>query len=266
VEPVNVGDETIAPHADEKLLVVHYTIKNGATEERHFDNDNVKFFAVDSDNASHPYARRVGLEGSRREVGTSLDPNGSLNLYTVIVLPAEGEAKKLVLEPSYSGEGKGRATMDLSGKVTPLPAPFADPADATGATARPLVPAESGKFYPMGFFDLRLDSVAIEAGRLTTIFTIKNRSTLRQSFDHGTFLPVVHDTAGDKIDWDDNIYHATKTGPAGTDIEAGAEYRIRLRFSLAEGVMPKTLAFSEHFGGKKTRAYQFDVSTAKSAN
>jgi hypothetical protein len=147
--------------------------------------------------------------------------------------------------------------MDSSGRVTALPAPFADPTDASGATARLLVPAEARVFYPMGFFDTRLDSVAVDAGRFTAIFTIKNRSTLRQSFDHGTFLPVVHDTAGDKIEWDDAIYHATKPGPAATEIEAGAEYKIRFRFSLAEGITPKTFALSEHFGGKKTRAYVF---------
>ncbi len=266
VEPVNIGDETIAPHADEKLLVIYYTVKNGSNEVRHFDNDNVRMYAVDSDNASHPYADRVGLERSRREVGTDLDINGSLDLYTVIVLPAEGEAKKLIIEPTHSGEEKGRATMDLSGKVSPLPAPFSDPADASGATARPVVPAEAGTFYPMGFYDVRLDLVAIDAGRLTTIFTIKNRSTLRQSFDNGTFLPTVHDTAGDVIEWDGTIYHATKSGPAGTEIEPGSEYRIRFRFPLGDGIAPKTFSLSEHFGGKKTRAYTFDVTTARTTN
>jgi hypothetical protein len=264
LEPVNIGDETIAPHADEKLLVVHYTVKND--EARHFDQDLLRIAAVDSDNASHPSTGRVGLERSRREVGTELDENGSLDVYTVLVLPADGEAKKLILEPTYSGEEKRKATMDLSGLVTPLPAPFADPSDASGATARAVIPAEAGKFYPMGFFDTRLDSVATDAGRLTVIFTIKNGSTLRQSFDNGTFLPTVHDTTGDVIEWDGSIYHATKPGPAGTDIEPGTEYRIRFRFPLGEGIAPKTIALSEHFGGKKTHAYSFDITASKSTN
>ena len=263
VEPVNVGDTTIAPHADEKLLVVRYTMTNAAGEERHFDQDTLAFFAMDEENASHPSTGLVGLERSRREVGTDVDPGVSLDLYTVLVVPADGAMRKLIIEPTHSGEGKVKATIDLSGgKVSPLTAPFADPADASGATARASVPAETGTFYPMGFFDARLDSVKVEPGQLNAVFTVRNRSTLRQHFDHGIFLPTLRDAEGGEVEWDATIYHATKAATIpGAYVEPQTEYRIRFRFTHAEGVTPQKLSLGEHFGSQLTRAYVFPIAT-----
>jgi hypothetical protein len=77
---------------------------------------------------------------------------------------------------------------DLRGKVAKLAAPFADPADAKGATARKMVPPNEGAFYPVTeFFDVRLDSASystepnmghkVGAGKrfVNTVFTIRNK-------------------------------------------------------------------------------------------
>jgi hypothetical protein len=268
----NADTSSVVPDKDQKLLVLHYTIHNPQPREQRYYWADMKFTAVDSQDTNHEFAQAVTREGTSQSVEISLKPAQKLEVQTAIVVPANGVVPKLIVQRE---EGAPVIRYDLRGKVKPLPAPIADPADTSGATVRKAaIPAEAGAYYPFGVFDFQFESAAYttEALRsdgpgdgnryLTATFRIKNATGTPQRYYWATFEPELRDSDGEKVEYPQILLKGTRNDDAEGNLAPGEETRIRFVFVLPQKTGGKTLTLSENIVNM-SHPYVFDVSGAK---
>jgi hypothetical protein len=275
VTPRTFGQNTYVPKADQKLLVLHYTVHNPVPREQGYDWSDIRFTAVDARDTNHDGIQAVVRDGESLPLSIALKPAQKLDVVAAILVPAEGVVPKLIVERE---KGAPVIRYDLRGKVKPLPAPIADPADASGATARKEVPTPAGQFVPTGVFDTRLDEVAYtdqslfkrEPGKgnrwITATFTIKNRTNRPQRYYWADFLPDLRDADGEKAKYTQALLKATRDELAQDDLAPGEETRIRFFFPLPNNVAGKTLKLA-HGGAidaRVARVWAFDLTGARS--
>ena len=270
VDRFSVGSNVWGQEADQKLLVLHYTVHNPTKEELSFYWASLTFTAVDSQDINHEYIQAVIREGDPKAtpVNVSLKPAQKLDVVTAVVVPAEGVVPKLIVQRE---EGAAVVRYDLRGKVKPLPAPFADPADASGATALKRVPAQAGVSYPLGLFDVTLDSTAFTTAALneeapeegkryfTAIFTIKNPTKDARSYYWATFEPLLKDADGETVEYNQVLLKASRDEKVNAELEPGDEARIRFFFTVPSDLGVKSLWLKEG----DSRTLMFDVSNTQ---
>ena len=270
IVPFCVGNNIWVPKADEKMLVLHYTIQNSMPREQSYSWSDIRFTGVDSKDMNHEFIQAVSREGDRQSLSISLKPGQKLEATTAIVVPAEGVLPKLIVERT---KGEPVIRYDLRGKATPLPAPAADTADTSGATALKVIPARTGAFSRLGVFDARLDEVTYVNGPLlrrepgdgkrwlTAIFTIKNTTNTTQRYLWSDFLPDLRDADGEKAEYTQAILKASRDEAAGDDLAPGEEARIRFFFALPQKVDGKILRLAEgkQIDARAARVFAFDL-------
>ncbi|MHB9107431.1 MAG: DUF4352 domain-containing protein [Armatimonadota bacterium] len=265
--PFTIGTNYYVPKADEKLLVLHFTVQNPQDKTNFVRYDRLRITAVDAMNVNHEAVQGWGDEENKGNVALELKPKQKLACYAGIIVPAKGVVPKLMIMPWREGDGP-ILRYDMRDKINPLPTPFPNPADATGATALEIVPAELGKAYPYANFDMAVekfnyidtkigDTIAPPAGGRFLIVTmlVKNRSPrdahLRQDF----LKPYVTDTDGAEVKYRGMLL-ATRDANVAQDLKPGAELRVRLFFAVEKGSTPVKMLLNEN---NKTRDYEFAI-------
>ncbi|HEX8550745.1 MAG TPA: DUF4352 domain-containing protein [Abditibacteriaceae bacterium] len=268
VERIVVDDNVTAPTADEKLLVLNYTIHNPNKDIRNYNWNTLGFTAVSPDSKNYEYAQIAARAGTSEGLNIDLKPAQKIDVYTAIVVPAKGLFPKLIVTPTSGG---AVLRYDLRGKVKALPAPIADPADTTGSTARAEVPAVVGTFYPGQALDLKFSGGSYTAGPIgeqekeegkrffVVNLTLRNPTPVVQSYDWSSFKPVLVDSDGETVEWSQTLLKAKRDDAAGGEFKPGEEYTARLFFQLPENISAKTLTIGE----RESRTYSFDVSAIK---
>lgn len=272
VEPFNTQSSTLIPKADEKLLVLHYTVHNPLPKEQTCDSRTFRFTAVDASDVNHEGSAIVAREGERTEVQVSLKPAQKLDVVTAIVVPAQGVVPKLILQRETDAPV---IRYDLRDKVKPLADPLADTADATGATARAVVPTTAGVFVPIGIFNVRLDGVADTTDTLyrqtpnagghflVATLTMKNPTTKPQPLYGHHFESSLIDTDGEKTAYNHMMLMSKRDDLVGSMVEPGAEAKVRIFFPMPKDATGKTLNFTH---GSKGRAVAWDLTTPTTAS
>lgn len=270
VSRVNMGEYTYFPGADEKLLVLKYTIQNPNSAETQYDWSTLKFTAVSQDNVNREYVQNIAKQGNNESVNLALKPAQKLDVFAVIVVPAKGTVPKLMVEHHTGGPV---LRYDLKGQIKPLAAPFADPEDKSGITARAEVPAALNTFLPLGRFDARyeaatyagspLGEIEAEEGKRFFVATIrfKNAASASSNYDASVISAVLETSDDEKIEAGDMLKAKSYERATG-ELAANAEYTVRYYFQIPGDVTAKTLRLVEN-GDKTTHALVFDVSAAK---
>jgi hypothetical protein len=153
---IKTGTRYTRPDVGEKLLVVHYTLQNPSTTDFHVGGVSIDWMATDSNGVNRQQAF-VSVEGTGNALDQMLSAGKPVNCYAVISMPAKGVATNLAA-PAHN-ETVNVARYKLKGKVTPLPAPFADIRDSTGSTPLTVIPGKVGVSYPVGDYDVTVESV-----------------------------------------------------------------------------------------------------------
>lgn len=270
VSRVTVGTNVYAPKANEKLLVLRYTVQNPQKRDMNLSYSSFKITAVDAKDVNHVFGNYIAREGSNDSLNVSLKPAQKIDAYLAFDVPAEGVVPKLIVE---RGDGSPVVRYDLR-RAKGLPAPFADPADASGATALQEVPAQVGQFYPGSNFDLKLEAVAYsteafekrppEQGKryLVATFTVKNataKTANEAAYSYSQFTFELRDADGDKEKFGGYLIKASRDEHADGRLKPGEEARFRVYFTLPQDLAGKTLYVKEG----DSRTYAFDVSNAK---
>jgi hypothetical protein len=269
--PFTIDGNTWVPRADQKLLVLHFTVHNPLPREQSLSWSSLRFTAVDAQDKNQEMIDALGRDGTRENLSLRLKPAQKIDAVAAILVPAEGVVPKLIVERE---KGAPVVRFDLRGKVAPLPAPIADTADASGATARKEVPALPGTFYATGVFDTRLDEVAYVKGPLlnreagagkryfTAVLTLKNRTNRPQTYYWGYFLADLKDADGEKSGFAQALLKATRDEANSGEVAPGEEARIRYFFPVPDSVTGKTLRFAEgkQIDARVARVFAFDVS------
>jgi hypothetical protein len=273
VTPFRIGNNTWVPKANEKLLVLHYTIHNPMPREQGYTWSDLRFTAVDAADTNHDFIQVVAREGTYQPLAIRLKPAQKIDVWAAILVPAAGVTPKLIVERERNAPV---IRYDLHGKVKPLAEPIADPADREGATARKEVPAQAGVYCPLGVFGVRLDEVAYtdqplahrslgkDKRYVTTVFTIRNESQADTTYTWSDFLPELKDADGERVRYPQALLKASRDETADGTLAPGEEARVRFFFPLPKEVDGKTLNLAE---GKKidartARVFAFDLSTA----
>jgi len=265
---VPFGDGTVAPAANEKLLVLRYTLQNMLPKDTYVGFNSLGFVAVDIGNENHEFAGIVGVEENRSKLDLYLKQSQKVQLYTVIKVPAAGMVPKLIVQPP---DGKV-LRFDLRGKVKPLPPPIADPTDAAGASAREQVPAPAGQYFPMGQFDVQLVSAAYTQrpigettpgdGKrfLLVTFKLRNGAPVELPIDWQQFAIMLQTAADRDLEWSGILLHEKRDEQIDQKLKPGEEATLRTFIELPEDDAGVTLSFQEK---ENSRTYLFDVRNVK---
>lgn len=262
-----VGANSWGKEADEKLLVLHYTVHNPTKNDLSYYWAGLDFTAVDSQDVNRKFVQAAIRDGDakRAPLNVTLKPAQKLDVVTAIVLPAEGVAPKLIVQRET---GAAVIRYDLRGKVKALPAPFADPADETGATALQRVPALAGTYYPLGVFDVALETTGFTTDALSgqapengkryfaATFKIKNPTNLPASYYWATFEATLKDADGETVKYNQTLLKASRDEKVNATLEPGDEARVRMFFELPDDLGAKSLWIREG----QSRTLMFDVS------
>jgi Domain of unknown function (DUF4352) len=269
--PVTMGTTVYAPKANEKLLVLHYTVQNPQKRDVGISYSAFKITAVDAKDVNHVFDNYIARDGTNEKYDASLKPAQKVELYAAFAVPAAGPIPKLIVERN---DGSPVVRFDLRGKAKALVAPFADPADTSGASALMEVPAQTGTFYPGLNLGIKLENVAFSTDKmdakapgegkryLIATFTIKNllgTSANPVNFRYSNFKIELRDAEGERQTFDGYLIKASRDEHAEGSLKPGEEYRFRVYFTLPSDLGAKTLTIAEG----ESRVYAFDVSSAK---
>lgn len=264
VARLNVGDDTVVAQGDEKLLVLHMTIQNPQSKARRVYFADLDFTAVDAMNVNREWSQQLGVESTREQMHMDMKPAQKLDLYTAIVVPAKGVVPKLIVK-----SGKGNVLRyDLRTGVAPLEAPFADPNDASGATALTKIEAEKDVRYPMGLFDVTFEGAELPAvdddgdppeegeGFVVIRVRLRNGSADGERLYSDPFQAVLRTTEGEKVDWGGEMLHPSRDESVSVNLDPGDEMGARVFFRAPAGVKLDRCEFSEK---QKGRVYAFGL-------
>lgn len=267
-EQVKIGEGLYAPNASEKLLVIHFTIQNPSKSEQFISGDSLKFTAVDAMNVNHEYVGFWGDEKNKSAVDMSFKPTQTLDIYSVIKVPAKGIIPKLMILPPDENDGP-ILRYDLKNpknKVTPLSKPAADPSDPSGYTALETVPGELNVSYPFENYDmkvLKFETVANQLGEyeleegesfFAATIWIKCEAFQDQYLRWDTISPMLLSSDEEEI-FSVEMMLATANRPVDRNMKPGDEITVRIIFKVPQDVTPKTLVIQEN----ESRSYSFEV-------
>ena len=255
VGQVVIGDTIHAPAADEKFLLLSFTVQNPQKDDLPVRYDSLNFTAVDQANTNHVGDFDWGDPANHAKIDLTLKPAQKIAAYTIITLPAAGQVPKLMVQRRQD-DNAPILRFDLRGKLKQLAAPFADPADATGCTALVEVPAEATVAYPCKNFNVTLESTADvttalageapdEGARyLVATLSLKNVAPTETGLRWDSLTSVLTSTDGQTLKYGGLL---AGTGDAAFDqaVKPGWEGRVRLYFTVPKDVTPKTLAIKE---------------------
>ena len=280
VERLNFAPGTFAmPKAGEKLLVLHYRVKNPNTSDFYFKPGEL-FQTVAADDQTRDdfeYSRRASQKSTTED--TFKPGQGYDDLITCAVVPGQGAIPKIILQYGRAGTSDKVIRYLLGAgknKVQPLPAPYADPADPTGATALIDIPAKLGTTYVAGVADISVDSAAFAPGPfgdtaaddnkqfLVCTVTVTNKSWDKNYFKDG--LTPVLITSDDEKTTDYVLLKGKRDEVReGEEMDPGASITVRMLFQVPKDVTAKSLTLSEaedNAGGLSHR-FVYDLSGVK---
>ena len=272
-------DFAAVPKVGEKLLVLHYRVKNPNTSDFYF-KPSLIFQTVAADGLTRSdieYSRRLT---QRIAVADTLKPGqGYDDLVTCAVVPALSGTPKIILQFGRVGTADKviRYTLGTSkNPVKAVPAPYADPADLTGATALTEIPAKIGTSYVAGIYDLTLLSAAYSPGPfgetiaedgkqfLVVAVSVTNK-TWAQNYFKDALSPVLL-TSDDEKTTSCSVFKSKRDEPwEGRQVEAGETVTVRLLFQIPKDTTAKTLKLSEAVdnSGGYSHALVYDLTGVK---
>ncbi|HEX3000432.1 MAG TPA: hypothetical protein VHR86_09390, partial [Armatimonadota bacterium] len=257
VETLNIGDMTFVPKGNEKILVLHLTMHNPQPRESVLRFDTIHFTAVDTEANNYEDINNIGAEKDRSSVDQGSKPAQKTEIYTALVVPAKAQLTKLMLQQDDNGPV---IRYDLRGKIKPLPAVYADPADKSGLTALEIVPAQFGTSYFTGPFTVTVEGTSLsdkqqlgemELGEGKQFFIVnlsaKNVSVSKQMLRFDTFTLKPMDADGAASEGSVDLLRASSDKPLSVEVEPGQELKCRFYMVVEKDLKLKSmdLGFSE---------------------
>jgi hypothetical protein len=266
VSQVRIGQRVYWPEANQKLLVLNFSIQNPKKEEALVRWDSLKFTAVDAMNVNEEGDAVWGDALTRGELEMNLKPSQRIEAYTVIAVPAKGPIPKLMVMPRIDNDGP-ILRYDLRDQVQPLQAPVADPADPSGVTALETVPAPLNTPCSLGDFDVTVEKCAFVTTALdgdapadgdryfVVTLLCKNKSGDDKLLRSDTFKASLLDADAQGIEIAEML-GGTGNRRYEQQVKPDSETRVRIYFVVPKDVVPQKLSLQE----QSSRTYEFDVS------
>lgn len=268
-DPFVVGEFTLAPTKEQKLLILTFTAHNPNPSELLFRYDSVDFTAVDSKGVNHEGIRQIVKAGDNKApLQFELKPAQKIQAVTAILVPADAGVPKLMVQHP---DDKRVLRYDLRKVVPPLKPPFAAGGDDLGASMLPRVPGIPAVFYPTDKYLVRFDQASfvatnlgeneLEEGNryLVVKLTIQNPTYEKLLLRYNTFAAELSTADGDKIPKKASFLRASSDSEASLELDPGATYTGRILFEISEELKPSNMVIWCDEG----REYVFDLSAAR---
>ena len=268
-----------APMADQKIMAIHYRIKNPSPHDQYFTG-NALFQTVDGNNTTQDIPRETRRESEKDGFGQQIKPGqGVDDLVCYTIVPANQPVQKLILIFGRVGTHDKVTRFALGTApniIKPIPAPYADPSDKTGATPLAVVPATIGTTYTGGFFDMSLDAVAYApgpfAGRAAQDgkqFVVATVTVTNKTWEHLYFnntLAAVLKTDDDEKTTDYRTLLGKRDATFdGEMFDPDDPHTLRLVFEIPKDAKVKSLSLAEVLDNTNHMAHAFlyDLSDVK---
>jgi hypothetical protein len=260
------GDKDDLLGSDKKALIISATVQNPINAEQYVSGSKIRFSGVDSKNQNVEGDSYWYEQGTMRGISINLRPGQKVNIYTRIVMDSDVSLPKLIVDDCNNAVWR----YDLRGKVTPIPAPFADPNVPDGSSALNFFAAQYGVYYP-GRTNFKLDrveystapwfdgSTAPEGGRwMILYFTVKNTTKAPIAiYGVGGLSFLDQDGISSRIsDWS---YFASRDSAFSLELQPNQELALRALIEVEKGIQPKKLRFAWH----NSRTAEIDISNIK---
>lgn len=265
VEPVTIGGKCFTVNGDEKLLVLHFKVKNPGKTKCTARYDMLPIAAIDGAKVSRPQRQAWGVEETGELAAFDLEPNQEVSLFNVIAVPAKGEPVTILVKSNRDNDGP-ELPYDVAGHVPALPAPFADPSDPTGATALQEIAAKRGAAYPCCFFSIKVEDMGFVTTQLGETrlaegeryfvcgLRAKNMTPDEHLLRHDMLQPVLVTEARERMTYK-GMLHEDNDRPVAQPLRPGEEMPVRLYFVVPKGAAPAELMIQE----PKSRRYLYKV-------
>lgn len=269
VRQVRFGTATVMPEAAEKFLLLHFSVQNPQKVETLVRFDSLKFTAVDEMNVNHDKRGAWGDEQTQGDLNMRLKPAQRIEAYVCLPVPARGVVPKLIVAPPLSDDGPV-LRYDLRDRVQPLPAPIADPADPSGATALETVPAQPKAAYSLRNFDVTvtgfetvstaLDAAPPKAGEAYFVanLTCRNKLASEMMLRFDTFATTLTDAAGLELKRHNDLLAAGSNASFNQRVKPGAEVSVRVYFPVPKDATLRSFAIREG----TSRTYEYAIPAA----
>lgn len=148
----------VVPKEGEKLLLLHLLIQNPKPDDLYVGASSITFSTVAADNKTRDECSTLRRVSAKEELADTLKPGQKFpeEVLVACTVPATGPVPKLILNMGRKGTNEEVVRYFLGRApniIKPLPAPYADPADPSGATAFAETPAKIGTAYATGLYD-----------------------------------------------------------------------------------------------------------------
>lgn len=280
------------PMPDQKLFILTFAVKN-PNKDHDLDLGGIDITLVDENDNNYALGSgttRIAANGTK-EAYITLKPGQGIGqdpianeLSLAITVPGNAKIKKILLKG-------GRATMpdekvlrfNIAGTtggspkniIAPLPKYAADPTDPTGAVTVETANGVMGKYYPDGYFAIRLDSVVLspdavlkgnkaEDGKEWAVATMTCKNIYSKeasTFDLGGEKIILRDADNEKYNVDEaGKRKATRDEEAGSVyVDKNEELTFRYFFQVPKATKLKSLFFQS---GKYGHSYQWDLTAS----
>jgi hypothetical protein len=243
----NIGGYSQFPKGDEKLLILHFSIQNPRKTAFRISKSYINFKAVDSSGVTRTDVGDIARDVTGESMSYQLQPGQKVDGYTAIKVAAFGEVPKLIVQATYEPKAP-IVRYDLRNKVGKLTEPYAEPTDPKGATARKIVPAKQGVFYPVtDLFDVKIDTISYskEIGKrkaddgkyyCIATATIQNRGPRTANYSQSYFRADLKDVDGEKTNYNTSMLKGSRDEESFGPLSEGETTRVRFYWLLPEGV------------------------------
>jgi hypothetical protein len=288
----------IGAKTDEKVLVVDIALKNAAQGDNFFNNEGFMTLVDEKGQLYGVSPGALALKSlGKTSPNTNLKPGQGLGqtilkdpLEFGFVIPANARIVKIMVNVGRLGRDEqvmryiiAGATKDEAGApghplniIAPLPDNVRDLADVSGAVALAVGKGKVGEYEPSGYYDLRLDNIAVStdklkgedapAGKKYVVATVTAKY-LMEDGNAGTMFAVL---GGDypqysMKDTDGELYKPVDYRKAKRDEDPDHqyqrfdEYTFRIFFVVPNDAALKTLTL----GTGNSRKWAYDISSVK---
>jgi len=251
---VKVAGKYIRPLLGEKLLAVHYSVKNPGKSNILVGQTGIDWLPVDSNNVSGKKLAACVEQTGDSLNQNSLLPDKTLDCVVYFRMPIKGVASKLTMSPY--GE-KLDAYYNLDGKVNHIPVPYCDVDDPTGSTPQMNVVGKKGTAYMVGDYDINVisiertdkpvDNLTLEAGKVYALVTIELKAFTLGAYSFSgsnILLKDANDQAYSKL----GIVSTTSLNRITLNPEPGETIRCRMLYKVPKNADLTNVIMKEDTG------------------
>lgn len=285
------------PGSDEKLVWITVAVKNSGTGDSLWGSLDCTLVDDSGQNYTNGSGMTKLASQGGKELSVNLKPGQGVGQDPVkdelsYAVPVPGKAKivKIIVNhgrKNVPGEKVLRYTVagnpggSPKNVIAPLPKYAADPTDPTGATLAIPATAVMGKYYPDGYFAVRLDNFEVsdqviyenerpEEGKTYAIFTFtakniypKPITTFELKAGQSDKI-VLRDADGEKYNVAGDPGYAFRKAKRdeafdSQEVEVGEEVSYRYVFSIPKDAKPASITFGQ---GTYGHAYKVDLTKA----